>query len=422
VVTAAWTPRRQAMAHDQVNAAIGQARTSTALLRQLGADTRTAVLHRAADTLRDRSGDVLTANDIDIRAGREVGLSRSALDRLRLDDARIGRLADGLTRMAELPDPVGGVVHGGVAATSSREVVRVPLGVVGIVYEAQPSVVVQAAGPLLKAGNAAIFRGAAAAGNTDAVLVAVLRDALTAAGAPEDAVQLLPSSERSNTRFLVSARGILDLVVVRGGSRLVRLVQSDASVPVLELGSTHQHLYIDASADTARAERTVLDSVTRDLAAANPVHTVLVHVDRAADLLPVLGAALHRSRVEVRGDGRAVALVPGSLAAQDDDWHSEQFAPGIAVAVVDSIDQAISHINRFGTGHTEAIITEDQDAARRFTGHVDAAALRVNPLTPPDGEVRTTSSDGLFSTQKVHWRGVLAPETFTTTKEITWGP
>jgi glutamate-5-semialdehyde dehydrogenase len=394
------------MAHEQVLRAIELGRAAVAQFAERSQGRRDKALHAAADALLGERDTVLAANAEDIRAARESGMDIGALERLRLTEDRIGELCDELRRIAELPSPLSD------GALEQTAVARVPLGVIGVVYEAQPEITVLASAPILKAGNAVLLRGSPAAQHTDAALVAVLREALTRTDLPGDAVQPLPVNERSTIRYLVSSQGLVDLVLLRAGVSLARRAQSDASVPIVELGVGICHVYLDASSDAALAERLLVESKLRYPTRPGAAHTLLVHEQIAARVLPGLTATLRAEGVTVRGDERAVALVGDIVAATDEDWREEYLTLDLAVRVVDSLEEAVAHINRFGTAHTEVIVTTDRASARSFLSSVDAASVRVNA---PTGTVP------LFANQKSHARGPLEPASFTTVKSVTWG-
>lgn len=419
-MTDGWTPRRQALTHEQVLGAIAAGRAAMEQLRGHDSAVKNKALRAAADALINRSPEVLAANAVDTRTAQAGGLAAGLLDRLRLTEGRLADLAEGLRRVADLPDPVGEVYLDAPrgAADLVSQSIRVPLGVVGVVYDAQPTLTVEAVGIGLKAGNAVLLRGDLAALHTDTALVDLLRDALLDAGLPVDLVHLLPITERSSTRYLVSARGLVDLVLVRGSTRLVRRVLPDASVPTVELGTGNCHIYVDVAADHALAEQVVLESKLRYPAMPHAVHTVLVHTALAPSLLPRLVSAFQRAGVTVHADDRVMALTQGALPARDEDWHTEYLAQDIAIGVVDSPEVAIEHIRRHGSGHTEVIVTSDERTARSFAAQVDAASVRIN--TPTGGTELGDEVNGMFSTQKPHARGQLTPAALTTTKSVTW--
>jgi glutamate-5-semialdehyde dehydrogenase len=393
------------MAHEQVLQAAEVGRAVVAQFAERGQERRDKALLAAADVLLEDRQAVLAANAEDVRLAEESGMVAGGLDRLRVTAARVDELAEELRRVAELPGPLTG------GLPEHTEVVRVPLGVIGVVYEPQPEITVLASAPILKAGNAVLLRGSPAAQHTDAALVRVLREALIRTDLPADAVQLLPVNERSTIRYLVSSVGLVDLVLLRAGVSLARRAQSDASVPIVELGVGICHLYLDPSSDAALARRLVIESKLRYPTRPGAAHTVLVHEQAAARVLPALTAALRAEGVTVRGDERAVALAGDIVAATDEDWRDEYLTLDLAIGVVDSLDDAVAHINRFGSGHTEVIVTSDRAAAGSFLASVDAASVRVNA---------PTCTVPLFATQKAHARGPLEPASFTTTKSVTW--
>lgn len=419
------TPRRQALALAQVHEALDRSRAAASRLRQAGSGAKDDALHRAADTLLTRTDELLAANAADLEAGRAGGLAEAALQRLRLSGAGIAGLADGLRQVAELPDPVDELPidaspsAGTPTGTRSSQLLRLPLGVVGVVYEAQPAVTVEISGLVLKAGNAILLRGGPAAGRSDALLAEVLRGALEASGLPADGVQLLSSTQRSSIQHLITARGLVDLLVLRGGRSLIRSAGSESRVPTIEFGPDNCHVYLDAAADLALAEQVVLDSKLRQPALPHAAHTVLVHADVAGRALPALAAALRDSKVRVLGDRRVLELVPDATPSTDADWQGECLPDELTVAVTDSADDAIAHINRYGCGSPQVIVTDDPVVARAFVARLDAASVRVNvPTGTADADGR--EAGGLFATQTLHTRGPVLPDAFTTTKWVTW--
>ena len=324
--------------------------------------TKDAALHAMADALVAAASRVVAANARDLAAGRDGGMSAGLLDRLALTEERIGSIADALRELAALPDPVGEVVRGSTLPNGIRlRQVRVPMGVVGMIYEARPNVTVDAAGLALKSGNAAILRGGSAALHSNTVIVEVLREALTGAGLPADAVQSIDEYGRAGAVALMHARGLVDLLVPRGGADLIQTVVREASVPVVETGVGNCHVYVDASADPAMALPIVMNSKTQRVGVCNAAETLLVHADAAAGFLPSALAALHDAGVVLHADERTAALagdVP-VVPATDEDWATEYLSLDLAVRVVDDLDAAIEHILRWSSGHTEAIVTSD---------------------------------------------------------------
>ena len=416
--------QRDAGLLEEVHAAARRARAAAGALAVTPRAAKDAALHNMADALLARASDVVEANERDLAAGRDAGLTTALLDRLALPAARLTGVADGLRVVAGLPDPVGEVVRGGVLANGLElRQVRVPLGVVGIVYEARPNVTVDAAGLALKAGNAVLLRGSSSARHSNAALVSVLRAALRDSGLPPDAVQLLPSEDRASVRHLVTARGLVDVVLPRGGAGLIDTVVREATVPTIETGVGNCHVYVDATADLDAAQRIVLNAKTRRPSVCNAAETVLVHAAVAAQFVPTLVAALHAAGVTVHGDRAVVALGgEGVVAATDEDWDTEYLSLDIAAAVVDTLDDAVAHITEHGSGHTEAIVTTDVAAARSFVARVDAAAVMVNASTAfTDGAEFGMGAELGISTQKLHARGPMGLPELTSTKWIVWG-
>lgn len=400
-----------------VHDAARRARVASRALAQLTTAQKNDALHAAADALLAAADRVLAANDADIETARAAGTQENVLDRLRLTKARIDGIASGLRQVAGLPDPVGVVVRGSTLPNGLEiRQTRVPLGVVGMVYEARPNVTVDAFGLALKSGNAALLRGSSSAANSNAALVEILREALTAQGIPADSVQLLPSNDRSSVTHLIQARGLVDVVIPRGGAGLINAVVRDAQVPTIETGTGNCHVYVHSAADLDMAEAIVLNAKTRRPSVCNAAETLLIDAAVAETALPRLSKALEDAGVTIHGD------LPGQVPATDADWGEEYLTMDIAVKVVDDIDAAVEHINTWGTGHTEAIVTADLAAAREFTARVDAAAVMVNASTAfTDGEQFGFGAEIGISTQKLHARGPMALPELTSTKWIVWG-
>lgn len=402
---------------EAVHDAARRARVASRVLAQLTTARKDAALHAAADALLAAKDTVLAANARDIAAAEAAGIEASLLDRLRLTQPRIDGIASGLRQVAGLPDPVGVVLRGSTLANGLEiRQVRVPLGVVGMVYEARPNVTVDAFGLALKSGNAALLRGSSSAAHSNAALVEVMRDALRAQDIPADAVQLLPSEDRSSVTHLIQARGLVDVVIPRGGAGLINAVVRDALVPTIETGTGNCHVYIHAGADLDMAESILLNSKTRRPSVCNTAETVLIDRAIAETAVARLTGALEQAQVTVHGD------LPGLVPATADDWAQEYLSLDIALKVVDDLDAAVDHINEWGTGHTEAIVTADLSAAREFTARVDAAAVMVNASTAfTDGEQFGFGAEIGISTQKLHARGPMALPELTSTKWIVWG-
>lgn len=402
---------------EQVHAAARRARVASRTLALMTTAAKDAALHAAADALLAAVPEVLAANTADVDAARAAGTDEGLLDRLRLTASRIDGIAAGLRKVAGLPDPIGGVVRGSTLPNGLEiRQVRVPLGVVGMVYEARPNVTVDAFGLAFKSGNAALLRGSSSAARSNAALVQVLQSSLVASGIPIDAVQLLPSEDRSSVTHLIQARGLVDVVIPRGGAGLISAVVRDATVPTIETGVGNCHIYIHSAADLLMAERIVLNSKTRRVSVCNTAETILVDAAIAETAVPQLLQAFQSHSVVVHGD------LPGLVPATEQDWAEEYLSLDVALKVVDGIDEAIAHIDEYGTGHTEAIVTADLSAAREFTTRVDAAAVMVNASTAfTDGEQFGFGAEIGISTQKLHARGPMGLPELTSTKWTVWG-
>ncbi|HEX3816051.1 MAG TPA: glutamate-5-semialdehyde dehydrogenase [Mycobacteriales bacterium] len=398
------------------------ARDAAAELAPLTRESKDAALRAMADALVAATDAVLAANRADVDRGRADGLTEPMLDRLALTPERVAAMADGLRDVAALPDPVGEVVRG-YTLPNGLEVrqVRVPLGVVAIIYEARPNVTVDAAGLTLKSGNAVLLRGSSSARSSNAALVEVLAAAAEKAGLPRATVQLVPAVDRESVTELLQARGLVDVVIPRGGAGLIRHVVENAKVPVIETGVGNCHIYVDADADQTMAEAITVNAKTSRPSVCNAAETLLVHRDIAAEFLPRILTALQSAGVTVHGDETVCSYDPAVVPAGDPDWAEEYLSLDMAVAVVDSIGDAEAHIRRWSSGHTEAIITRSQSAARHFVSHVDSAAVMVNASTrfTDGGEFGFGAEIGI-STQKLHARGPMGlPELTSTTYVVT---
>jgi glutamate-5-semialdehyde dehydrogenase len=396
-----------------------RARAATRVLRTLPTATKDAALAAMADALVERTDEILTANAADVAAAAADGTPESVLDRLRLDAGRVAGVAEALRQLVALPDPVGDVVRGSRLPNGLQlRQVRVPLGVVGIVYEARPNVTVDATGLCLKSGNAALLRGSASAFGTNTALVEVLHEAGAKAGLPEGFVELLPA-DRASVGELLNARGVVDVVIPRGGASLIERVVRESTVPVIETGVGNCHVYVDASADPAMAEAIVLNSKTHRVSVCNSAETLLVHRD--VPFLPRLLAALADAGVTLHGDDAARSAHGAVVPATDEDWATEYLSMDMAVRVVDDLPQALDHIARWGSGHSEAIVADSAGAIADFVAGVDAAAVLVNASTrfTDGGEFGFGAEIGI-STQKLHARGPLGlPELTSTTYVVT---
>lgn len=410
-------------------AVLDVARRSRVAAQELATATRAvkdAALHAMADALVAATPEIVAANAVDLERGQAAGTSPGLLDRLALTPERVEAIAAALRELAALPDPVGEVVRGSTLPNGLRlRQIRVPMGVVGMIYEARPNVTVDAAGLALKSGNAAILRGGSAASSSNTVIVGVLQRALRAAGLPADAVQSIDEHGRAGAVALMHARGLVDLLVPRGGADLIRTVVQESTVPVVETGTGNCHIYVDASADPAAAVPIILNSKTQRVGVCNAVETLLVHRDAATAFLPDVLSALHRAGVTVHGDERTAGLAPAEVAvvpATDVDWATEYLSLDLAVRVVDSLEEAIEHIRTWSSGHTEAILTRDLAASEAFVARVDSAAVMVNASTRfTDGGQFGLGAEIGISTQKMHARGPMGLPELTTTKWVVHG-
>jgi len=396
---------------ETVHDAARRARVASKTLALLTTAGKDAALHAAADAVLAAAPAVLQANAEDLAAGVSAGMTDGLLDRLRLSQERLDGIAAGLRQVAGLPDPIGVVLRGSTLPNGIElRQLRVPLGVVGMVYEARPNVTVDAAGLCLKSGNAALLRGSSSAARSNAALVVALRSALAAQQLPEDAVQLLPSADRASVTHLIQARGLVDVVIPRGGAGLIDAVVREATVPTIETGVGNCHVYVHAAADLAVAQRILLNSKTRRPSVCNAAETVLIDRAIADTAVPQLVSALQDAGVTVHSD------------AVEADWAREYLSMDIALAVVDDLNAAVHHIDSYGTGHTEAIVTTDLAAAGEFTTRVDAAAVMVNTSTAfTDGEQFGFGAEIGISTQKLHARGPMGLPELTSSKWIVWG-
>ncbi|HQY34657.1 glutamate-5-semialdehyde dehydrogenase [Actinotalea sp.] len=427
-MTTVEAPRISPVPDEVRDAVLDIARRSRVASRVLAGATRAtkdAALLAMARALVDATPQIVAANALDLERGRAAGTSAGLLDRLELDPGRIAAIAEALRELAALPDPVGEVVRGSTLPNGLQlRQLRVPMGVVGMIYEARPNVTVDAAGLALKSGNAAILRGGSAAAESNTVIVAVLGAALENVGLPADAVQSIDAHGRAGAVALMHARGLVDLLIPRGGADLIQTVVREATVPVVETGVGNCHVYVDATADPAVALPILLNSKTQRVGVCNAAETLLVHVDAAEAFLPSALAALHAAGVVVHGDARTAALageVP-VVPATDVDWATEYLSLDLAVRVVDSIDAAIEHIRTWTSSHTEAIVTRDLAASERFVAELDSAAIMVNASTRfTDGGQLGLGAEIGISTQKMHARGPMGLAELTTTKWVVHG-
>lgn len=404
-----------------------RARVAGTTLRSLTRDEKDAALRACAAALRANADRIVAINRQDVDRAREAGTAAGLVDRLTLDESRLEAIAAALEDVAELPDPVGDVVRGYTLPNGLQvRQIRVPLGVVGIIYEARPNVTVDAAGLCLKSGNAALLRGSSSAQSTNEVLVDVLREALVTSGLPADAVQLVPGTSHESVKHLMTARGLVDVLIPRGGEGLIRSVVEGSTVPVIETGVGNCHVYVDADADIDKAVRIVVNAKAQRVSVCNAAETLLVHEAIADRFLPALMDALREVQVTVHGDevmcGYAEASGASYAPVTDEDWAAEYYSLDIAAGVVPSVDAALDHIRRWSSGHTEAIVSDSQTAIRQFVAGVDSAAVMVNASTrfTDGGEFGFGAEIGI-STQKLHARGPMGLAELTTTTYVVTG-
>ncbi|WP_019358150.1 glutamate-5-semialdehyde dehydrogenase [Streptomyces sp. AA1529] len=410
-----------------VRQAARRARAAAADLAPAPRTTRDRALLAIADALTARTPEIVAANADDVAAARAAGTAESVVDRLTLTPERVAAIASDVRDVVALPDPVGQVQRGSTLPNGLElRQVRVPLGVVGIIYEARPNVTVDAAALCLKSGNAVLLRGSSSAHASNSALVAVARDAVAEAGLPADVVQLVPGESRESVTELMRARGLVDVLIPRGGASLIRTVVEQSTVPVIETGTGNCHVYVDEHADLDTALAILVNSKAQRPSVCNAAETVLVHAGIADAFLPRALEALAEAGVTVHGDAawRTAAEAAGLTVAPatDEDWASEYLSYDIAAAVVPSLDAAVEHIRAWSSGHTEAIVTADTAAARRFTTLVDSAAVMVNASTRfTDGAQFGFGAEIGISTQKLHARGPMGLPELTSTKYVVTG-
>ena len=410
----------------QVTEIAERAKVASRALRSAPRGVKDAALQALADALVAQSAQIVTANADDLSRGRANGMTEGLLDRLTLTHERIVAIADALRDLAALPDPVGEIIRGSTLPNGLRlRQVRVPMGVVGMIYEARPNVTVDAAGLSLKSGNAVILRGGSAAASSNEVIVEVLRAALTEQDLPADLIQSIDRFGRPGGVALMRARGLVDVLVPRGGANLIQTVVQESTVPVIETGAGNCHLFIDESANVEMAVSIALNSKLHRVGVCNAAETLLVHKSIAPDFLPVMLAALSEAGATVHGDEISAGFAPHGVEvvpATEEDWGTEFLAAELAVRVVPDLDTALEHIQRWTTGHTDAIVTSDLASSERFIAEVDSAVVNVNASTRfTDGAQFGLGAEIGISTQKLHARGPMGLSELTTTKWIVTG-
>ena len=402
---------------------MGAAAKQAARILAVAGNQKDMALEAIAAALEEHTGEILAANREDLDAAEKNGMSRSLMDRLALNEKRIAGMADGVRQVKAQPDPIGQVLEGGVRPNGLRiEKVAVPLGVIGIIYEARPNVTADAAALCLKAGNAVILRGGKEAFRSNQAIAKVMRDAVESAGLPRDSIQLVQDTTRASSIEMMGLTGYLDVLIPRGGAGLIRAVVENSHVPVIETGVGNCHVYVDDTADTQMAVDIIYNAKTSRPSVCNAIETVLVHKDAAQRVLPAMKAKLDEKQVEIRGCERTREILSGCVPACEEDWSTEFLDYILAVKVVDSLEDAMAHIARYSSGHSECIVTENYRNAERFLSEVDAAAVYVNASTrfTDGGEFGLGAEIGI-STQKLHARGPMGIRQLTSQKFVIRG-
>lgn len=380
-------------------------------------------LEKMADRLEERCGEILSENEKDLRGAEERNISGALMDRLTLTEARVREMADGLRQVAQLRDPIGEITDGWTLPNGlSIQKIRVPLGVVGIIYEARPNVTVDAAGLCVKSGNAVILRGSSSAINSNMILANILEGAARESGLPEGTVQLVQSTDHESAMELMKMHGLVDVLIPRGGAGLIKTVVENSSVPVIETGIGNCHVYVDDSADIDTAVRITVNAKTDRPGVCNACETVLVSEKAAGAFLPAVREKLAEKGVEIRGCVKTMEIIDGIKPAAEEDWYTEYLDLILAVKVVAGLDEAIEHINKYSSGHSESIITKDYENSRRFTKCIDSSTVYVNASTRfTDGAQFGMGAEIGISTQKLHARGPMSLPELTTTKFVVLG-
>ncbi|MDD3804997.1 MAG: glutamate-5-semialdehyde dehydrogenase [bacterium] len=409
--------------YSEVRIKASAAKEAAVLLGTVSTAVKNAALQAIADALRRETAQILEANRLDMEAAGARGLSGAFIERLMLDESRVGSMSRGLEELIGLADPVGEVVDGR-RLSNGLEIVktRVPLGVVGIIYESRPNVTIDAAGLCLKAGNAVMLRGGSEAINSNKALVGIATAAAVEAGMPKNALQLIETTNRAAAEEMMGLTGYIDVLIPRGGAGLIRTVIEKAKVPIIETGVGNCHTYIDAAADLNMAARIAFNAKVQRPGVCNAMETLLIHRSIADRFLPDICHSFRRAGIEIRGDETVCALCKEAVPATEEDWYTEYLALTLSIKVVDDLNEAIAHIRKYGSGHSEAIVTGNLAAAKRFTREIDAAAVYVNASTRfTDGSEFGLGAEIGISTQKLHARGPMGLQELTSSKFIIMG-
>ncbi len=400
-----------------------RAREASRTMARVGTAVKNRALEAIAAALREAHATLLEANARDLRAGREQGLDAALLDRLELNPARVDDMIEGLLQVASLPDPVGEITDMRFRPSGIQVGrMRVPLGVVGIIYESRPNVTAEAASLCLKSGNASILRGGSEAFHSNQAIAACITTGLRAAGLPEDAVQVIQTTDRAAVGALITMPDYVDVIIPRGGKSLIARISAEARVPVIKHLDGICHVYIDAEADLAKAEAIAMNAKTHRYGTCNTMETLLVDRAVAATILPVLAAGYQSKGVELRGCERTLGILPGIVPATEEDWRTEYLAPILSIRIVDGLDQAIEHIHQYSSRHTDSIVTENYSKGRRFITEVDSSSVMINASTRfADGFEYGLGAEIGISTDKFHARGPVGLEGLTSQKFVVFG-
>lgn len=392
-------------------------------LQALTTEQKDLVLQKAAEFLVDRSEEILSANLVDVQRGEKNGMHPGLLDRLRLTEDRIRAMAEGLVQIVELPDPIGEVMEETVRPNGLRiRKCRVPMGVIGIIYESRPNVTADAFGLCFKTGNAVILKGGSDALQSNLAIVKVLREALSSCGVAEDAIQLIETADREATAKFMKMKEYVDVLIPRGGAGLIRSVVENSTIPVIETGTGNCHIYVDKAADLDMAVKIIFNAKTQRIGVCNACESLVVHRDVRERFLPMLKASLDEKNVELRGDEGILEILPDISGATEEDFGTEYLDYILSLKTVDSVEEAVEHINRYNTGHSETIVTEDPDTAEWFLNNVDAACVYVNASTRfTDGFEFGFGAEIGISTQKLHARGPMGLRELTSYKYKIYG-
>ncbi|MCX5781260.1 MAG: glutamate-5-semialdehyde dehydrogenase [Elusimicrobia bacterium] len=399
------------------------AKIASRKLANLSSDDKNKILVAIADAIIKQKDDILFHNEIDVEAAKEAGISDALVDRLLMDEKRIKSAAQGLREVVDQKDPVGEIVADWTPPVGIHiQKVRVPLGVIGMIYESRPNVTIDATGLCLKAGNAVVLRGGSEAFNTNHMLIKIIAKSAYSAGLPEGSVQLIETTDREAILEMIKLDHLIDLIIPRGGEEMIKFVREHATVPVLAHGKGLCHTYIDKDADLEMAKKIAVNAKCQRPGVCNAMESLLVHKDVAEKILPDLCAEYNKNGVEVRGCPLTKKVVPSVVEATDQDWSTEYLDKILSVKIVNSLEEAINHVNKYGSGHSEAIVTKNQEAASKFLKDVDAAAVFHNASTRlHDGGVFGLGAEIGISTQKLHARGTMGVKELTTTKYLIYG-